>query len=1012
MSKPIGNFEQRLDECIDRFESAKIANPQTDVGQFLPDNGDEDFEQIGIELLRVDLQYSWQFGMRMSVCDYRERFPTLLNNKSNLAQLAFEEYRMRRLAGEQVDPGEYQNSLSINTDAWPSLNDSTLATNSDQQSTIVAKRDADLAKPSIEIQPGGSFGEFQLLGELGRGAFAKVYLAKQPSLADRLVVVKISSTATDLEPQILAKLQHTNIVPVFSVHQIGESQAVCMPHFGVCTLYDVTRRLNRQGSLPRYDEAYQEALMEERSKLSDFLPTPNVDSIDESTDAPAESHVTKSTQIMQQVAEGLRFAHRNGVVHCDLKPANILLADHDVAMLLDFNLSKSQSTKEAARSLVGGTLPYLAPEHLDAIATGADILPQSDQFAFGAIFYELLTGRAPFPIHDNSLSPNLQKLLRQRKTLPTSVHEMNPSVSIGLSNLVERLIQPESAKRYPNMDAVCEDIERHLTNRPLKYVANGPASERLSKWSKRHPRLSSGTSIAGIFGLLLTIVVVLLFARTSRMHEAQTAFNLQVAQQNLQQVRALVCIPDGDQSFLKEAIKISEASIRPFIDNGEGFASVSISPKDKDKFERCVSEHLYHNANAHLKLARQASDKSTATRRLNSAKRSNHSALALQNSVSQSLLRSQKMLIDSLSQDSRSTEQFVATDKTELDPIFSLLQSIEANGLIASTGQLEKLRDDNPYDMSIWLLLGNAYANAGRLREADSCFTACSVMWKDSAVSLVQRGACRAEMELYSDAERDFEMVLSLRPDYIPAIINRAAVRGKLKRFEEAIEDLERAEQLGTTQTRIYFMRADFHRELGQLEEAERFFKRGLAEQPTDANSYIKRGLAQLATDSKLALIDFESALAIEPHSRAAAINAAYVLAERLGEIESAIEILDELIERDSHYEDIASRGVYLARIEDYEKAIADAKTSIAINQSPETIYRVACVYALASRSDSKATNESFRHLRSAIALKPLLAQIAATDADLTPLRSDVRFKNTLIEGMRILKAQTQISAN
>src|SRR5262249_6473367 len=96
---------------------------------------------------------------------------------------------------------------------------------------------------------GDDFLGFRLLEELGRGAFGRVFLARQGDLADRQVVLKISADLHG-ESQTLAQLQHTNIVPVYSVHRARPFPAVCMPYFGATTLADVLKRLHEEPSLP------------------------------------------------------------------------------------------------------------------------------------------------------------------------------------------------------------------------------------------------------------------------------------------------------------------------------------------------------------------------------------------------------------------------------------------------------------------------------------------------------------------------------------------------------------------------------------------------------------------------------------------------------------------------------------------------------------------------------------------------------------------------------------------
>ncbi len=101
-----------------------------------------------------------------------------------------------------------------------------------------------------------------------------------------------------------------------------------------------------------------------------------------------------------RLADGLGHAHERGILHRDLKPANILLADDGQPMLLDFNLSEDLKLRSRApAAFIGGTLPYMAPEQLQAFqhgTCGGDA--RSDIFSLGVILYELLTGEHPFPL--------------------------------------------------------------------------------------------------------------------------------------------------------------------------------------------------------------------------------------------------------------------------------------------------------------------------------------------------------------------------------------------------------------------------------------------------------------------------------------------------------------------------------------------------------------------------------------------------------------------------------------
>src|SRR5262245_7198033 len=133
-----------------------------------------------------------------------------------------------------------------------------------QSDPAVARRLAEAE--TILPEAGGELCGFRLLMELGRGAFARVFLAQQGDLASRLVVLKVSPS-TDDEPQTLAQLQHTNVVPIYSVHRAGKLQAVCMPFFGAATLATVLRDLRSRKSLPNSGMGLVDTLVNCRSTV-------------------------------------------------------------------------------------------------------------------------------------------------------------------------------------------------------------------------------------------------------------------------------------------------------------------------------------------------------------------------------------------------------------------------------------------------------------------------------------------------------------------------------------------------------------------------------------------------------------------------------------------------------------------------------------------------------------------------------------------------------------------------
>src|SRR5262249_10500577 len=187
--------------------------------------------------------------------------------------------------------------------------------------------------------------------------------------------------------QKLAQLQHTHIVPVHSLHRAGPLQAVCMPYFGVHTLADVLRDLHARPSLPLSGTELLSTLNVRQAPTQ--LPAGAVErggwSVEGSSLAvsrdPARpqakiplpttlkkleglSYVEAVVWLGGCLADGLAHAHERGILHLDLKPANVLLTDEGQPMLLDFNLSEGTKLRgSASAAMVGGHPPSMAPGH-------------------------------------------------------------------------------------------------------------------------------------------------------------------------------------------------------------------------------------------------------------------------------------------------------------------------------------------------------------------------------------------------------------------------------------------------------------------------------------------------------------------------------------------------------------------------------------------------------------------------------------------------------------------------
>ena len=278
---------------------------------------------------------------------------------------------------------------------------------------------------------------FRVLEALGAGGMGVVYRAEDLRL-HRTVALKFmlpqhtvdeAASARFLrEARAVAALDHSNIC---TVHEVGESEEghlfLAMTHYTGETLKD---RLARTGPLP----------------------------------------VAAAIDVASQVARGLACAHAAGIVHRDLKPANLMLAGDGTVKILDFGLAKARDQTMTGSGVVMGTVAYMSPEQL--IGDRVDV--RTDLWSLGVVLVEMMTGRHPF-------RGIAAKILTQH--LETELGRAVPrEIAVGLTRLVERLLQQDPAERYQSANDVLVDLDAVRERVALAAPSSGRARRSLRTW--------------------------------------------------------------------------------------------------------------------------------------------------------------------------------------------------------------------------------------------------------------------------------------------------------------------------------------------------------------------------------------------------------------------------------------------------------------------------------------------------------------------------------------------------
>lgn len=377
-----------------------------------------------------DLIAHWPSDRILNAHAVLESHPELQNCKSALVELAYEEFCQRQDAGEKVNPDAFADNFSAIRGSLLDLIQ--VHQFLDDDSRLPGSR----STPNWP-KPGELFLGFRLQEELGRGAFSRVFFAEEVSLGNRLVVVKVTTMGRH-EAHTLGQLQHPHVVPVFSVRSDDTSglTAVCMPYLGRATLFDVVDAAFSRGTGPKNASAIATVAREVNRGSA---PT-SVSGTPQGWRA-GWNYVEGILHLGAQVAEALAFTHGKGFLHCDIKPSNVLVTETGHALLFDFNLS---FLEQSAGPTVGGTMPYMAPEQLELIATDKKrptprLDARTDIYGLAVTLFELLAGRLPFgsiPTHLNKKQTIAHFLEKQRRG-PASLSCLNPHVDSRIARVIE-----------------------------------------------------------------------------------------------------------------------------------------------------------------------------------------------------------------------------------------------------------------------------------------------------------------------------------------------------------------------------------------------------------------------------------------------------------------------------------------------------------------------------------------------------------------------------------------------
>ena len=283
-----------------------------------------------------------------------------------------------------------------------------------------------------------TLGRYQIRRELGRGMMGVVYEALDPALGRRLAL-KTIRLAFEVPPADRAS---------FEQRFLGEARAAAaLQHPGIVVVHDVGR-----------DDASGTLFI-----ALEFLEGRT---LAEETAAGKPVEWTRALRLGAQVARALHHAHAEGIVHRDVKPANIMVLASGHAKIMDFGIAKVPASQLTMAGEFFGTPSYMSPEQ----AGGSPVDPRSDLFSLGCILHQLLTAQRAF---DGPTLPTI--LMRVIHEDPPPPSRLVPGLPAGVDAVVGRALAKDRDRRYPDGKTMAEDIEDVLAGRTPRHTAVGAA---------------------------------------------------------------------------------------------------------------------------------------------------------------------------------------------------------------------------------------------------------------------------------------------------------------------------------------------------------------------------------------------------------------------------------------------------------------------------------------------------------------------------------------------------------
>lgn len=464
-------------------------------------------------------------------------------------------------------------------------------------------------------------GDFQIVREIGRGGMGVVYEAVQLSLG-RKVALKVLPFASALDTKHLqrfkteayaaAQLHHTHIVPVYAVGCERGMHFYAMQLIEGRSLADVIQQLRNEN---QSTVIVPKGAQTPPSNTVMQAASSTVHEVARSSPRSQRNRDSFRTaaRIAAEIADALEYAHDAGVIHRDVKPANLLMDSKGAVWITDFGLAQVATDVSLTQSgdLIG-TLRYMSPEQ--AAGSREPVDHRSDIYSLGATLYELLTLRPLFPGQDRAAL--LHQIMHDD---PRPLRQLDRAIPVELETIVLKSLSKLPSERYATAGEMAADLRRFLNEIPIR-AKRPQLADRLRKWMRRHPSIVGATVIVLILtslGLSITTAIVThehtkadqaYQNELQRAQEAEAQFKLarRVADEMIQLAEDEISDGPLQEGLRKRMLEAALGYYQEFIARRGSFADEQDLAETRNRVQKILGDLALLQADRHLFLLQHA----------------------------------------------------------------------------------------------------------------------------------------------------------------------------------------------------------------------------------------------------------------------------------------------------------------------------------------------------------------------------------------------------------------------